>query len=239
MSSLKKKAAAKQYRQQIRRCNELHVEYMHDERLRQSYEYFTGWQLDYLLPLFGDLHARTGYAEAINFIISDLAGIGISNRDHDLERAAPAITTMLPFRALVTVAATAEVNARVLEINLAIWRCLIVDKDLPAPITEHEYCVACRDASSLDECVSLVHKITELGRTLESLIEMPMIGITLRAMRAPAHAAGFGALQEFLEQGFFTFREIPDVDHFLSEIEVRMIEIFERIYTAQLEELRR
>jgi hypothetical protein len=98
--------------------------------------------------------------------------------------------------------------------------------------------VACRDASSLDECVSLVHKITELGRTLESLIEMPMIGMTLRAMRAPAHAAGFGALQEFLETGFFTFREIPDVDHFLSEIEVRMIEIFERIYTAPLEELR-
>src|SRR5210317_2303186 len=141
MSSLKKKAAAKQYRQQIRRCNELHVEYMHDERLRQSYEHFTAWQLDYLLPLFGDLHARTGYSEAIDFIMSDLAGIGISSRDHDLERASPAITTMLPFRALATVAATAEVNARVLEINLAIWQRLTVDKDLPALIREYEYCV--------------------------------------------------------------------------------------------------
>jgi hypothetical protein len=238
MSSAKKKAAANQFRQQIRRCNQLHVEYMDDKRLRKSYEYFTGWQLDYLLPLFGDLHARTGYAEAINFIMSDLAGIGISHRDRDLERAAPAITTMLPFRALATVAATAEVNARVLEINLAIWRRLTVDKELPALITEYEYCVACREASSLDECVGLVHKITELGRTLESLVEVPMIGMTLRAMRAPAHAAGFGALQEFLETGFFTFREIPDVDHFLSEIEVRMIQIFERIYTAPLEELR-
>ena len=106
MSSSKKKAAANKFRQQIRRCNELHVEYMNDARLRRSYEYFTGWQLDYLLPLFGDLHARTGYAEAINFTMSDLAGIGISNRDRDLERAAPAITTMLPFRALATVAGT-------------------------------------------------------------------------------------------------------------------------------------
>jgi hypothetical protein len=238
MSSSKKKAAANKFREQIRRCNQLHVEYMDDKRLRKSYEHFTGWQLDYLLPLFGDLHARTGYAEAINFIMSDLAGIGISHRDRDLERAAPAITTVLPFRALATVAATAEVNARVLEINLAIWRRLTVDKELPALITEYEYCVACREASSLDECVGLVHKITELGRTLESLVEVPMIGMTLRAMRAPAHAAGFGALQEFLETGFFTFREIPDVDHFLSEIEVRMIQIFERIYTAPLEELR-
>ena len=238
MSSSKKKVAAKQFRKQIRRCNQLHVEYMNDVHLRKSYEHFTAWQLDYLLPLFGDLHARTGYSEAIDFIMSDLAGIGISSRDHDLERASPAITTMLPFRALATVAATAEVNARVLEINLAIWRRLIADKDLMAPFTEYEYCVACREASLLGECVNIVHKITELGRTLKSLVEMPMIGITLRAMRVPAHAAGFGALQEFLEKGFFTFREIPEVDHFLSEIEVRMIQIFERIYLAPLEEIR-
>ncbi|MDH3749638.1 MAG: hypothetical protein OEU40_03505 [Gammaproteobacteria bacterium] len=85
--------------------------------------------------------------------------------------------------------------------------------------------------------MQLVHLITGLGKTLRSLVEIPMIGITLRAMRAPAHAAGFGALQEFLEKGFRTFRQIPDIDHFLAEIENRMIEIFERIYTAPLDRL--
>ncbi|MDH3612862.1 MAG: hypothetical protein OEU90_06095 [Gammaproteobacteria bacterium] len=210
---------------------------MDDAHLRKSYERFTNWQLDYLLPLFGDLYAQTGYAEAIDFTMSDLAGIGISNRDHDLERAAPAITTLLPLGALVTIASAAEMNARVLEINIAICRCLLVGNELPAQITEYEYCVACRKASSLGKCVQLVHLITGLGKTLRSLVEIPMIGITLRAMRAPAHAAGFGALQEFLEKGFRTFRQIPDIDHFLAEIENRMIEIFERIYTAPLDRL--
>ena len=65
-----------------------------------------------------------------------------------------------------------------------------------------------------------------------------MIGITLRAMRAPAHAAGFGALHEFLEKGYRTFREIPDIDHFLGEIEIRMIGVFRRIYTAPLDQFR-
>jgi hypothetical protein len=63
--------------------------------------------------------------------------------------------------------------------------------------------------------------------------------LTLRAMRGPAHAAGFGALQEFLETGYSTFRLIPDIDHFLGEIEARMIGVFERIYTAPLDQLRR
>ena len=238
MSLSEKKAAANHFRRQIRRSNELHVEYMDDAHLRENYERFTNWQLDYLLPLFGDLYAQNGYAEAIDFTMSDLAGVGIGNRDRDLERAAPAITTMLPLGALSAIASAAEMNARVLEINIAICRCLLVGNDLPAQIKEYEYCVACRKASSLGECVKLVHLITGLGKTLRSLVEIPMIGISLRAMRVPAHAAGFGALQEFLEKGFRTFRQIPDIDHFLAEIETRMIEIFERIYTAPLDQLR-
>lgn len=226
------------FRQYIRRSNELHSEYLEDVHLRNNYERFANWQLDYLLPFFSELYAVDGYAEAIDFTMSDLAGIGISDRDRDLERATPAITTLLPLGALETIAAAAEMNARVLEINIAICRCLIVDNALPVQITEYDYCVACREASSLQKCVELVHLITGLGHTLGSLVEIPVIGMTLRAMRAPAHAAGFGALQEFLEKGYRTFKQIPDIDHFLGEIEGRMTAVFERIYTLQLEQLR-
>jgi len=238
MSLSSRKAAAIQFRQCIRRSNELHVEYLEDSHLLKNYERFANWQLDYLLPFFSDLYARDGYSEAIDFTMSDLAGIGISSRDRDLERAAPAITSMLPLGALETIARAAEMNARILKVNIGICRCLLVGNRLPARITEYEYCVACRKASSLEECVELVHLVTALGRTLRSLINVPMIGITLRAMRMPAHAAGFGALQEFLENGYRTFKQIPDIEHFLGEIEIRMIEVFERIYTAPLDKLR-
>lgn len=199
-----------------------------------AYDRFANWQLEYLLPYFDDLHSQPGYTEALDFTMSDLAGIGISGRDDDLERAAPAITRMLPLGALATIAAAAKMNARVLRVNLAICRCLMVDGRLPEQITAHDYYRACRDASSLDECVELVHLITDLGRTLSTLVDVPMIGLTLRAMRGPAHATGFGALQEFLETGYRTFRNIPDIHYFLKVIETRMIEVFETIYLSEV-----
>jgi len=228
MARSNRKAAADRFRENIRRSNELHVEYLEDEHLLKNYDRFTNWQLEYLLPLFSDLHAREGYAEAIDFTISDLAGISISGRDNDLERAAPAITNLLPLRALETIASAAEMNARILEVNIGICRELQIGNDLPEPISEKH---------SFDECVDIVHLVSGLGRTLKTLVKVPLIGITLRAMRVPANAAGFGALQEFLETGFLTFRQIPDIEHFLGEIEQRAVEVFERIYKTPLSTL--
>ena len=238
MVSSKRKAAADRFCQHIHRSNELHAEYLDDPRFLKSYERFTNWQFEYLLPFFRELHEQDGYADAVSFTMSDLAGVGISDRDRDLERAAPAIAKLLPPGALQTIADAAATNARVLEINIAICRSLLVDDELPQKFSELEYFTACRKTSTLEECLELVHLITALGRTLKSLIKTPVIGVTLRAMRGPAHATGFGALQEFLENGYYTFRQIPDIDYFLQEIENRMVHVFERSYTTPLDKLR-
>jgi hypothetical protein len=231
----RKKAAAK-FRRAIARSNALHSEYLVDPLLYASYDRFTRWQLDYMLPFFSDLLEPKGYAEAVDFIVSDLAGVGVSGRDRDIERAAPVIVRSLPTHPLETAAAAVELNARALEINLGICRGLLVRGKLPAVITEREYCIACRKVSSYDECVDLVHLAADLGDTLKRLVRVPLIGGLLRTMRKPAHAAGFGALQEFLETGYVTFRRISDIDHFLELLRERMGEVFERIYRAPLPE---
>lgn len=237
MSLPNRKTASANFRRYIRQSNELHGEYLADAELRADYDRFTHWQFSYLLPHFADLHSHEGYADAIDFVMNDLAGVGVSNRDRDLERVAVLITSMLPLHALRSIAAAAQMNARVLQINLEICRCLQVNGRLPRLISEHDYCVACRAGSSLDECIELVHLITDLGETLKSLVRFPMIGATLRAMHRPAHAAGFGALQDFLETGYHTFRKIPDIDHFLQQCRMRMTAIFSHIYSTPLEKL--
>ena len=237
MSRSAREIAAANFRQNMRRSNELHASYLDEPGAGEAYDRFTEWQMAYLLTFFVDLHERPGYAEAIDFTMSDLAGVRISGRDRDLERAAPAITRMLPPKAVETVAAAAKLNVRVLEVNLGIFRRLQVDGVLPVEISDRAYCIACREASTLDECLELVHLATYLGGTLGTLIKVPLLGSLLRAMRGPAHAAGFGALQEFLESGYTTFKAIPDVDHFLSEIEIRMTDVFGLIYTTPLDEL--
>jgi hypothetical protein len=81
--------------------------------------------------------------------------------------------------------------------------------------------------------MGLVRLAVELGETLKRLVRVPLIGGLLRTMRKPAHAAGFGALQEFLETGYVTFRRISDIDRFLELLHERMDQIFERIYVAE------
>ena len=70
---------------------------------------------------------------------------------------------------------------------------------------------------------------------LKSLVRVPLIGMLLKTMRVPAHMAGFGALQEFLETGFVTFRRISDIDRFLELLHERLDRIFDRIYRLPIE----
>jgi hypothetical protein len=232
MARSDRKTAAAKFRRAIARSNELHSEYLDNPTLLESYDRFTRWQLDYMLPFFSDLLEPEGYAEAVDFIVSDLAGVGISDRDRDIERATPVIIRSLPAHPLATAAAAVELNARVLEINLGICRELLIDGELPPAIAEGDYFVACRAVTSHDECMELVRLAVELGETLRKLVRVPLIGGLLRTMRAPAHAAGFGALQEFLETGYLTFRRISDIELFLRLLHERMDQVFERIYLS-------
>lgn len=234
MARSNRKQAAARFRRAIARSNAQHSEYLGDPALYESYDRFTRWQLDYMLPFFSDLLEPEGYSEAVDFIVSDLAGVGVSERDRDIERAAPVIVRSLPTHPLETAAAAVELNARALEINLGICRALLVAGNLPADIAERDYLVACRSVSSLDECVELVHLAADLGEALKKLVRVPLIGGLLRTMRAPAHAAGFGALQEFLETGYLTFRRISDIDLFLELLRARLSEVFEHIYDSPI-----
>ena len=231
-----RKQAATKFRRAIARSNELHRHYLDNPRLYESYDRFTRWQFDYMLPFFDDLLGPAGYEEAIDFVVSDLCGVGVSERDRDIERAAPVIVRTLPTHPLETAAAAVELNAGALDINLRIWRGLLVDGELPTQITEADYFATCRRVSSFTDCMALVKLASELGGTLKTLVRIPLIGGLLKSMRKPARAAGFGALQAFLESGFLTFRQISDIDRFLDLSQQRMDEIFRHIYHSPMPE---
>ncbi len=234
MAPSKRKAAAERFRARIHRSNELHASYLDDEALLAAYDRFTRWQLAYLLRSFDDMYRADGYREALDFVMNDLAGVGIAGRDWDLERVAPVITTMLPTGALQALASATRMNVQVLELNLAVTKALMADGNLPAEITERAYWSAFRQSTSYDECQELMKHTMELGTRLKSLVGHALLGGLLRAMRGPAHAAGFGVLQDFLELGFTTFRNIPDIDFFLTELDRRMTGLFDRILNAPL-----
>jgi len=216
------------------RSNELHFQYARDSRLREIYQAFIDWQLDYLLQYFEDMQARPDQAAAVAFIISDLAGVEISQRDQEFAKVVPMMVRLLPKNVLASAAAAMRLNASVLENNLAICQSIDAAHLLSGKVREREYAEACRCVTSYEECMELVGLTVELGHELQHAIEIPMIGVTLKAMRGPARLAGIGALQSFLETGFRTFAALENVDQFLSEIEQRMDRIFRRIYRGPI-----
>lgn len=188
------------------------------------------WQITYMLPFYEGLRQDSDTRTAIDFVVSDLAGIGISERDLEIERVVPAMIRILPAKALRTIASGMEMNARILEINLSICETYYRQNGDGALYTEEKYCAAARKASSLNECIDLITLTKQLGRDLERIMRIPLIGISLRAMRKPASLAGFASLQLFLENGYSAFHNLDNVDQFLATTELKMRQMFEHIY---------
>ena len=60
--------------------------------------------------------------------------------------------------------------------------------------------------------------IRDLGNELAKLVHKRLVVRLIRLMRGPAYAAGFGALQAFLESGVLSFRKLEDPYYFINTI---------------------
>jgi hypothetical protein len=217
--------------------NAVHEAYLSDPELLRQYEDFLSWQVDYMLPFYSEFEEHPETAAAVEFVISDLIGTGISARDADLARVIPVMIRLLPASGLQALASAMELNARALTINLDICRHLSTQLATGKVFSERQYCAAFRESTGLDECRKLIDLTVTLGHTLKRLVHSPLLRLTLRAMHRPAHAAGFGAMQRFLEKGYTTFRAIEDVDYFLDRFAERMMIAFTWICEEPLENL--
>jgi hypothetical protein len=75
-----------------------------------------------------------------------------------------------------------------------------------------------------------IHLIRKLGYDLDQLVRKSFVNYLVRLLRGPAHAAGFGNLQEFLESGLNSFRALEDPEYFIETIYVREWESMERMF---------
>jgi hypothetical protein len=61
---------------------------------------------------------------------------------------------------------------------------------------------------------------------------VPLLALTLAAMRVPARLAGFSHLQQFLERGFNTFRKLDDPRAFVATIVKRERTLMAALYAG-------
>jgi hypothetical protein len=132
-------------------------------------------------------------------------------------------TRMLPASLLEVVADATELNA----CSSRLDRALVAALPARPAFDVADYCRACRAAGDFTARRRQVELIGIVGRAIDHYGRKRRVRETLRLMRRPARAAGFGMLQEFLERGLLSFAKMDGADEFLATVEARETAIVE------------
>jgi hypothetical protein len=177
---------------------------------------------------YADLLAHPRYAGASNFFLGELYGPSdFTQRDAQFARIVPALVRLFPAEVVATVQALAGLHALSEQFDSAMGRAL--DQDEVDRVRYAAAWQACGDAAGRERQIGLMESV---GRSLDALTQNPLLHHSLRLMRAPARAAGLGALQSFLEAGFDTFRGMRGADEFLQTIGRRERELAAALFST-------
>lgn len=191
------------------------------------------WQSERLARTHADLLADARYAPAARFFLTDLYGPkDFSERDDEVERILPTMVRVLPLAGLRTVALAVGMDALSEELDAGMVRTLGLRAGA-ADIDEARYAEAYRRVGNRAGRERQIALVGEIGTALDRLTRKPLVHTALRLMRRPAHAAGLGALQEFLEEGFDAFKHMGEAGEFLTRIGSRETRIMRRLFAGE------
>ncbi|MBT8065293.1 MAG: hypothetical protein HKP03_04585, partial [Xanthomonadales bacterium] len=182
-----------------------------------EFEHLQTWQQARIARSFDDMMQQPGYRPAVVFFLEEIyGGLDFRERDQDMSKVMPVMIRFLPDRTLMTMSEAFELQAISLEFDMDMAANMAVSK--VDELDMERYCDVYRACSQRDGRERQIQLIRKLGYDLERLVRWPMVNTLVRLLRGPAHAAGFGALQEFLESGLVSFRALEDPVWFVETI---------------------
>jgi hypothetical protein len=175
------------------------------------------WQAARLASTYGDLLHDPECVDAVKFFLTDLYGPEEhTRRDQDLGRAWSILSRTLPRAALGLLERAIELQTLTAQLDEAMAQQLAA-----GPVTQESYAAAYRAVGRPEARRRQIELVLTIATELERVVRHAWVGFALRAARVPAHAAGFGALQDFLERGFAAFRRMKDAQPMLNAIRER------------------
>jgi hypothetical protein len=186
------------------------------------------WQTERLLKSHADLRANPRYRSAVEFFFSELYGGGDPRaRDRDLRRVHHVMQRLLPKEALSALMLAVELEIISQELDAEVVR------GLPAgPVTVESYAEGYRRAGRQPDRERQIVLLGKIGAYLDHVVRKPIIRALVRFARGPAHAAGFGSLQEFLERGLDAFEAMHGAGEFLTTLRDREVRAMERMFAG-------
>jgi hypothetical protein len=163
---------------------------------------------------YADLLASPRYAAAARFFLDELYGnADYTQRDDQFLRIVPALTRLFPHDLVDTVVELARLHALTEQLDTRMSRHLATPVlDPPAYLAAWQ---ATGEPALREQQIVLTLRV---GQDLDRLTRRRMLLTSLRMMRGPARAAGLAQLQQFLEAGFTTFKNMDGAGEFLTLI---------------------
>ena len=191
------------------------------------------WQSTRLAWTHHDLLENPRFRPATRFFLSDVyAPRDFSQRNFDIQKAYNAMRKAVPERAVHVLAETIELHQYTDELDAALADVLFNQPDGSKHITPERYAEAYRICDNYDDRVRQIDMIVKIGRSVDKIVRLPFIGLTLRLAHTPAILAGWNELQGFLERGYAAFKHMKGAEEFLNVIETREKGILDRIYAG-------
>ncbi len=195
----------------------------------ETFQMLQNWQRCRLTRSYSDLISQESYQPACEFFLNELyGGMDFLKRDQEVAKVMSVMVRFLPGNALLTMADAFELQALSLEFDMDMAQRLndtdTTELDVGSYGTIYRSC----GRRKLRERQILL--IKELGNELSKLVNKGLVVRLIRLMRAPAHAAGFGAFQSFLESGVLSFRKLVDPVYFINTIYEREWQSMQKLF---------
>jgi hypothetical protein len=192
------------------------------------------WQVERLQLTYADLATDPRHRAALAFFIEDLYGPhDFTQRHRDLMKVLKQWERLLGERALQAVMHALELEALSQSLDLAMLAALGT-----ANLTVASYAAAYRRADRREDRQKQIWLTLAAGRELDALINVPGIGVALRAARLPARMIGVSTLQEFLERGYRAFKAMGGAQELLRNIEQRETAVMQRLLAGSADPFR-
>jgi len=200
-----------------------------DGRLAARIRELARFQAQRLAATYGDLRQQDRYRAAVDFFLTDLYGPqDLRERDRQVLRALDKLKRFLPAAALDALAGAFELHVLTIELDADTAECL----QEPGRVDVEAYAEAYRRAGRQSDRDRQIRLIGDIGTLLDGLAHHPEVGLAIRLARAPAHAAGYGQLQDFLERGYAAFRDLKGAADFLAIVDQRERRLMQRLFAG-------
>ncbi len=169
---------------------------------------------------YADLLADPRYRSAARFFLDELYGpFEFADRDAQFARVVPSVVRLFPAELGSTLEDLAQLHAMSERLDDRMARFL--EAEHLATVDARAYVRAWQATGEPESRRRQIALTLGVGRSLDRHTRHRLLRLTLRMMRAPARAAGLGALQRFLEVGFDAFAAMNGASWFLSTVDTR------------------